>query len=317
MINQLISAIQEKIPVHIKPVTYLMDTLDLGRESAYRRLRGEIPFSFEEVALLAQRLEFSVDEIVANKPNKSYSDFPSWNEDGSEKFLGMMKRFSKSFYLNSAEVIVSQNRANFSTLMYNNDLLQFYYYRFLHQINYIDSNCILADVQLPEKILTFQKQFINNPPEVKKITYICDKRMLRNLCKEIQYFYRRKLLSQDEFFALKKALTDLTNMMHQRLSHPQNDNQTLIYYYVSMFDISINTTFIQHESNLISKFWVFPFSIIEIKNSEICQLHRSFLDMLKRYSVLISQSNELAREKFFAQQHKYINSMTDNNPNPY
>jgi hypothetical protein len=102
--------------------------------------------------------------------------------------------------------------------------------------------------------------------------------------------------------------------MYHSLVTPQDCSKTLVYYYVSEFDISVNTTYIQYDDNLISQFWVFPFSIIEIKNSEICHIHKTFLDMLKKYSVLISQCNELAREQFFVQQHKYIDNMINDDP---
>lgn len=47
--QKLISRILISIPDNINPVLYLMDLLDLSRESAYRRIRGEIPFTFWEI----------------------------------------------------------------------------------------------------------------------------------------------------------------------------------------------------------------------------------------------------------------------------
>ena len=33
-----------------------MDTLCIGREAIYRRLRGEVPFTLEEAALISRKL---------------------------------------------------------------------------------------------------------------------------------------------------------------------------------------------------------------------------------------------------------------------
>ncbi|MDR1652682.1 MAG: hypothetical protein LBS01_03350 [Prevotellaceae bacterium] len=313
MTTQLISVIQKKIPAHTKPVNYLMDALDLGRESAYRRLRGEIPFSFEEVALLSSKLDFSIDEIITNEPRRLYSNFPSNSDEASEKFLGMMKQYSKHYYTSSAEITIVQNRSLFITVISSELLLRFHYYRFLHQINHIASNCVFADLQLPKKILTLQNDLIKRSPEVKQITIIYDKRMLRNLCREMHYFYRRQLVSHQEVIALQEALNNSLTRMYKKLTTPQDINKTPMFYYVSVFDINVNTIYIQHDNNIISQFWVFPFSIIEIKNSEICRVHKYFLDMVKKYSALISQSNELVREEFVAQQRKYIDGIIDNN----
>ena len=74
MNNNLNKSVLDKIlnciPENIKPVNYLMDILDLGKESAYRRLRGEKALSLEEIHKLSLELRISLDEILGkNKKN--------------------------------------------------------------------------------------------------------------------------------------------------------------------------------------------------------------------------------------------------------
>ena len=45
---------------------YLADTLCMGKEAVYRRLRGEVSFTLEEVALISRRLGISIDQIIGN-----------------------------------------------------------------------------------------------------------------------------------------------------------------------------------------------------------------------------------------------------------
>ena len=42
----------------------MAEILNIGREAAYRRMRGEVPFTFGEAALVAARLSFSLDRIM-------------------------------------------------------------------------------------------------------------------------------------------------------------------------------------------------------------------------------------------------------------
>ena len=49
----VLTKILDIMPENLKPVTLLMDVLDIGKESAYRRLRGEKPFSMEEIYKLS------------------------------------------------------------------------------------------------------------------------------------------------------------------------------------------------------------------------------------------------------------------------
>lgn len=41
----LIAAIQNGTPEYTNPAAILTDKLNIGREAAYRRLRGEVPFT--------------------------------------------------------------------------------------------------------------------------------------------------------------------------------------------------------------------------------------------------------------------------------
>ena len=43
--TNLIEAMKEKLPLKGKLADMLMDTLYIGKEAVYRRLRGEVPFT--------------------------------------------------------------------------------------------------------------------------------------------------------------------------------------------------------------------------------------------------------------------------------
>ena len=42
----------------------LMDILYIGKEAVYRRLRGEVPFTFTEAAVISQKLGVSLDQLI-------------------------------------------------------------------------------------------------------------------------------------------------------------------------------------------------------------------------------------------------------------
>ena len=60
----LIEAMKDKLPVKGKLADMLMDTLYIGKEAVYRRLRGEVPFTFKEAALVSRKLGISLDTII-------------------------------------------------------------------------------------------------------------------------------------------------------------------------------------------------------------------------------------------------------------
>ena len=61
----LIRAIHAHTPPDSTPASVLMDVLNIGREAAYRRMRGEVRFTFGEASALSAHLRFSLDVIEA------------------------------------------------------------------------------------------------------------------------------------------------------------------------------------------------------------------------------------------------------------
>lgn len=62
--TNLIEAMKEKLPLKGKLADMLMDTLYIGKEAVYRRLRGEVPFTLQEAALVSRKLGISLDKII-------------------------------------------------------------------------------------------------------------------------------------------------------------------------------------------------------------------------------------------------------------
>ena len=63
-----IEALKEKLPPKTNLANLLMDTLYIGREAIYRRLRGEVPFTLEEAALISRKLGVSLDKLYHTEP---------------------------------------------------------------------------------------------------------------------------------------------------------------------------------------------------------------------------------------------------------
>ena len=56
IVNELIIAMKERIPKGQNLANSLADILYMGKEAVYRRLRGEVAFTIDEVALLSKKL---------------------------------------------------------------------------------------------------------------------------------------------------------------------------------------------------------------------------------------------------------------------
>ncbi len=69
--DDIISKILSSMPTNLKPAEYIMRTLNISKGSAYRRLKGTLPFTYDEIVILAQELNFSVDDVINSESKKN------------------------------------------------------------------------------------------------------------------------------------------------------------------------------------------------------------------------------------------------------
>ena len=65
--TNLIEAMKEKLPLKGKLADMLMDTLYIGKEAVYRRLRGEVPFTLQEAALVSRKFREMKPKKISSK----------------------------------------------------------------------------------------------------------------------------------------------------------------------------------------------------------------------------------------------------------
>ena len=71
----LIEAIKKRLPSDLKLAGILSSDLHITQSSAYKRIRGDIPFSLHEVIELCYKYKLSLDAILSPFPNKFESSF--------------------------------------------------------------------------------------------------------------------------------------------------------------------------------------------------------------------------------------------------
>lgn len=69
--NDLLEAIKSRIPQKSKLANTLVNLLFIEKEAVYRRLRGDVPFTFAEIAIIAKSLGISLDNVVGSDISRS------------------------------------------------------------------------------------------------------------------------------------------------------------------------------------------------------------------------------------------------------
>lgn len=69
--DNLLNAVREKIPQRTVLVNTLVDLLCIEKEAVYRRLRGEVAFTFAEIVTIANEFGISLDNLIGTVTAKA------------------------------------------------------------------------------------------------------------------------------------------------------------------------------------------------------------------------------------------------------
>lgn len=310
--EMIIKKILEHVPSTIKSANYLTDTLDLAKESVYRRLNGQIDFTTEEIIKLSKKLNFSLDEILSEYNNDlaifTYtSDRLNSVKNESLELLKQNVNIMKDASKDKNNVIFVS--MNYLLTMYVHEyeyLARFAYFKTLHQFENVPFNYYLRDLIIPEEIIILNKEIIKNN---KQLNYkiIFDKYTIYNTIQDIKYFYERGLIKHEIPLLvddLKKFLNNIQVILTTGKYH-----ESTWEMYLSSINIDSNSCYMMYNNIPSSFFWIHSDSGIHTKNTQICNLEKEWFYSLLKYSTLISKSNQKMQADFLNEQYKYLEEL--------
>lgn len=318
--NELIlSKISTLLPSYIKISDFLMDALEIGREASYRRIRNEVPFSLDEIAILSSKLNFSIDEIIGGNNLNGVlliKSFTTTDEQTNSVMYNIMVDYHKfitktndSDYL---EIIVAANQLFFLFFVDHLLILKFFYYKWMRQNNEISVNSKFSEIDLPQGMIDVARNIRNNHHNIRKLILIFDENIFLSLFKEIQHFYFRKLITDDELVRLKEEMDNFLDFLERLSQDGKNPYGAEGLLYLSSLNIGNNQMYIKHSESALSAFFISSIIPILITQPQITMQHEKWLASLKKYAVLIAASNEIYQTEFFVKQHDYLKQLGEN-----
>ncbi|MDR1623374.1 MAG: hypothetical protein LBS04_00130 [Tannerellaceae bacterium] len=314
--RDIVDAIIDRIPPNIKPVVYLMDKLDINKDSAYRRIKGNIPFTFSELAKLSAELDFSLDNIIKNDGRAACKNTEvKFNLSSAEDFI--VERLDvyyhlKKTYLKDIQAyrsIVSLNKYHIFFILKYDNLFKFYYYSWIYQMSDLPIHFSFSDLQIPERITAIRKKLISVAFEYNHSDLILDPNFFLNLIRDIQYYYKRGLISTDELALFKDELYDLIAHLEPVFRKGRNDADSNTYSYLSSISIDTNIIQMSYKDAITTMIWYNPvYPAFEYETHENI-IYRKWLESLKKFSVLITRSNYGLTANFIKKQQMFIHNL--------
>ncbi|MDL2289912.1 hypothetical protein LJB95_00720 [Paludibacteraceae bacterium OttesenSCG-928-F17] len=312
--QELTSVIRERVP-HKELVTMLSDLLIIEKEAIYRRLRGEVPFTFAEVAKISKKLNLSLDTIIGttsenNKPFQlKLMNHANYGEDDFkifDKFIELIKCAGSSKYSEfgfATSVLPLHSSCCYEALE------RFYILRWLYQFGQPGNTTPFKSIVLSERKKSFNKQFNEEVQNVKYTYFVWDRLTLFYLINDMHYFRKIHLLDDEDMVVLKNEIDLFVNDIEKIAIKGSYPNGNKIEIYIS--NISFETTYTYLKADDFNITFIKTFTLNETVSTDdtVYQKMKLWIDTLKRTSTLISGSNEIYRIQFFEKQRELIDAM--------
>lgn len=314
VLDELTTIIKERIPKGQNLANYLTDALCLGKEAVYRRLRGEVAFTINEVALLSNKLGISIDQIIGNHfSNKVTFDLNLHSPSNAlESYYDIANRYFQIFnYVKndeSTEVHTVSNVLPFTLYSSFEYLSKFRLCRWIYQNGQKVPNS-LAEMHLEDRIVDVHKHLSEATKQCKKTYFIWDTNIFLTFIEEIKYFACLNLISQDDIIHIKEELHHLLDSMEALSIKGQFSENKEVYIYLSNIHFEATYSYIEKKDFQISMIRVYSINSMDSQSPHICQMQRNWIQSLKRHSVLISGSGEAQRIPFLKKQHEIIDTL--------
>lgn len=307
--------IKEKIHKDDKLVDVIMETLSLGKEAAYRRLRGEVPYTFDDIMIIARKYNISLDAIVGSRlpgivlTNTNIIDIENPVESYKEYLKSQTAIFKEINKRENGKAYMAFNLIPYVLYSTYRTLNKFRLYRWIHQMDTSGNQPLFKDTHFPEDMWTMHQETLNEFSRIQEVNFVFDKELFMNQVKDILLFVQLNLIDKESLLQLKTELLQLLDDITQ-MSSLSSENERKRSLYVSNVSFESSYLYFEAEDYHVCGLRLLGISVITTQDSWICQQQKRWIESLKRYSTLISISGEIDRFAFINKQKEYI-SMLD------
>lgn len=312
--DNFINVLNNKFPKKSELANKLMDILFIEKEAIYRRLRGEVLFSFFEIAMISDKLGISLDSIIGLESSRSrpfyikltnYIDPQEIDLHMVDEYMGLLKEIRNESNTETGAAL--KMIPDVFHLRYKH-ISKFYLFKWVYQYNNPEVKRPFREIN-SDKMLNKLGELRLLLHEFKEAYYIFDKRIFQNFVDDLNYFVSIKLIEPEELKILKGELLELIDYLESLAISGKNEAGNKVSFFIS--DVNFETDFSYIESQNYKLSLVRSFTLYDIASldEKTLAVSKKWLQSLKRTSTLISESGELQRMDFFNSQREIINTL--------
>ena len=307
----LVNAVKEKLPSKDNLANALMDILYIGKEAIYRRLRGEVPFTLTEAAIISRKLGISLDKMigVSFRDNAVFDMNIVSSEKPFEAYYSILEKQVDLFRSvkedETSEIGTSSNIIPQTLSLKYNMLSKFRLFKWMYQNENIKCKHF-EEMEIPQKMVEKQKEYSDLVSHIHSVDYIWDNMIFSHLVNDIQYFCSIHLITDEDKDMLKEELFLLIDEMEELSARGKSKAGNDVKIYISNINFEATYSYLDTSSTQLSLIRIYSINSITTQDQEMFRGLKEWIQSLKKFSTLISESGEMQRIQFFKQQREIV-----------
>jgi hypothetical protein len=308
--------LEKKIPDRTALIETLMNILYMEKGAIYRRLRGEVPFSFFEVVNIADKLNISLSSfLLANSARKDHftlsiveytdigeKDYRQWEDYIS--YIRQAKNDALSEIAESSNILPISIYARFDLLA------KFFLFKYHYQFSGSGNRISFGELVMPERLSQIYRSYFVISKKFANTIYVWDYLIFKYLTTDICFFAGINLLSKEDIRQIKNDLLALIDYVEQiALNGCFIETGNPVLFYISDINLDGDYSYLRFNNIYISHVRAFILnSVVSTDKSSFDKIN-VWIHSLTKSSTLITQSGAVFRADFFDEQRKIVSKL--------
>ncbi|MDR2913755.1 MAG: hypothetical protein LBV74_02810 [Tannerella sp.] len=310
--EKFISLLKEKIPRHLAKT--LMEILPLEKEAIYKRLRGDVSFSFVEMATLSTHLGISLDNIAdIVSPYRSQWYHLHIRDYNELKPIDLNMSYNYIKVINLAaddpdsEFGTAMNMLPLQISLLHYPIYRVYLLKWMYQCGKTTKDKLTySNTLVPEAERKTYQLFLEAVKKIKRTVFIWDRSFFRSLINDINYFYSIRIISPKEMEMLRQELSRLLNTLEHFADYGEYDTGNKVETYISNLAFDTTYTYLSSENINVSMNNAYCLGAFTSTEKDACKEIKNWIQGLKKSSSLISGVSQYEKIAFFEKQKSYL-----------
>ena len=314
--RNLLEALEKKIPDKSELIAMLTEILFMEKGAIYRRLRGEVPFSFYEAVNMVEKLDIPMNSLI--QPNSvptnrfelhliDYANMREREYKQWEKYIDLIRLAKTDPYSKIAE---SSNVLPLSIYAGFDSLSRYFLFKDQYLFSGTESRTSFSNVDFSERLHSIYQSYFNESKHFAKTLYIWDYLIFEYMATDIRFFSGINLISDKDVRQIKADLFALLDYIEQiALTGCFEETGNPVSFYISDITLDADYSYVKFNDVCISLVRTFILNSVVSTDKSSYEKIKNWIQSLKKSSTLITQSGAVFRADFFERQRRVVSEL--------